>query len=798
MQPEEILESISGGFFALDTDFRFTYWNRAAEEGTGFSRANVLGKHVFEIFPNAETSELGDRYRTAMATKSFQSFETSYRDKNFEAWYNIRIYPNENGLSVFFQDITQQKQQERQRETLLEISHVINTSNQLDDLCSQVVHTIAARYDLPFHHVLMYIFRRQDEKIILVAPELPSIEWEKKLTARSISEQNSIACVDAVITGSAVVTSDVSRSSYYAVAPEMLVTSEPKTVLAIPLKVEGELVGVIEMLLNSDRAFAEREESFLSLIANELAVGISRRGLIDELRVKNVDLEIQRAQTQDAHETLKRFLAFFSHELRSPLNSIIGFSELIESEYPKLDETTVKSYISSINLSSRHLLHLINDILDLSRLEAGKLELHYMNIPIRKFVDALAMSLQPQMMEKKLTFEIHVADELDDIVADDMRLKQILLNLVSNAIKFSHSEGKIVINVQRADNTVEFSVQDFGVGIPAAELPRLFHPFQQTSAGAKKSEGTGLGLSITKKLVELHGGSILVLSDWDKGSTFIVRMPMMVNSLVDGDDVARRVSGVLPPSTTPQRVLIVEDKPHARQILQSYLSEAGYEIETAANGIEALEKAKQWKPDVITLDILLPVKDGWQVLRELKQHPLCKNIPVIIISMLDERNVGFGLGAVDYFVKPVQKDALLESLRKVTGARLKLRQSAKILVIDDDRSVTDLMQVILEAEGCTVLKATDGREGLRLAQEDRPDLIILDLVMPEISGFNVAYQLKHNPKTQSIPIIVMTSMEIDEETKEQLQGFVVSLMKKSGFTKKDLLQEISAIEGRRQ
>lgn len=798
MQPEEILESISGGFFALDTNFRFTYWNRAAEEGTGFSRGNVLGKHVFEIFPNAETSELGDRYRTAMATKSFQSFETSYHDKNFEAWYNIRIYPNENGLSVFFQDITRQKQQERQRETLLEISHVINTSNQLDDLCSQVVHTIAARYDLPFHHVLMYIFRRQDEKIILVAPDLPSIEWEKKLTARSISEQNSIACIEAVITGSAIVTSDVSRSSYYAVAPEMLVTSEPKTVLAIPLKVEGELVGVIEMLLNSDRAFAEREESFLSLIANELAVGISRRGLIDELRVKNVDLEIQRAQTQDAHETLKRFLAFFSHELRSPLNSIIGFSELIETEYPKLDETAVKSYISSINLSSRHLLHLINDILDLSRLEAGKLELHYMNIPIRKFIDGLGMSLQPQMVEKKLTFEIHVADELDDIVADDVRLKQILLNLVSNAIKFSHSGGKIVINVQRVDNMVEFSVQDFGVGIPATELPRLFHPFQQTSAGAKMSEGTGLGLSITKKLVELHGGSILVLSDWDKGSTFIVRMPMMVNSQADGDDVARRVSGVLPPSTTPQRVLIVEDKPHARQILQSYLSESGYEIEIAANGIEALEKAKQWKPDVITLDILLPVKDGWQVLRELKQHPLCKNIPVIIISMLDERNVGFGLGAVDYFVKPVQKDALLESLRKVTGTRLKLRQSAKILVIDDDRSVTDLMQVILEAEGCTVLKAMDGREGLRLAQEDRPDLIILDLVMPEISGFNVAYQLKHNPKTQSIPVIVMTSMEIDEETREQLQGFVVSLMKKSGFTKKDLLQEISAIEGKRQ
>ena len=796
MQPEEILESITGGFFALDKDFKFTYWNRAAEEGTGFERDQVLGKHVFEIFPNAETSELGDRYRAAMETKSFQSFETSYRDKNFEVWYSIRIYPNENGLSVFFHDITRQKQQERQRETLLEISHVINTSNQLDDLCAQVVHTIAARYDLPFHHVLMYIFRPQDERIILVAPELPSLEWEKKLTARSVSEHDPVACIDAVITGSPVITSDMSRSSYYAIAPELLLSTSAKTIMAIPLKVEGELVGVIEMLLNSDKAYAEREQSFLSLIANELAVGISRRGLIDELRVKNVDLEIQRAQTQDAHETLKKFLAFFSHELRSPLNSIIGFSELILTEMPRLDVATVASYTTSISQSGKHLLQLINDILDLSKLEAGKLELHYMSIPIRQFVEGLASSLRPQLEEKKLAFDITIADELDDIVADDIRLKQILLNLATNAIKFSHAEQKIVINIRRVENTVEFSVKDSGVGIRADELPRLFQPFQQTSAGSKKKEGTGLGLSITKKLVELHGGSIAAVSELGKGSTFIVRMPMMINSQGDRADVAAGIAGILTPSSVPQRVLIVEDKPHARQILQSYLSDAGYEIETAANGIEALEKAKQWKPDVITLDILLPIKDGWQVLRELKQHPLCKNIPVIIISMLDERNVGFGLGAVDYFVKPVQKDALLESLRKATST-LKFQQSAKILVIDDDRSVIDLVQVILEAEGCTVMKAMDGREGLRLAQEELPDLIILDLVMPEISGFNVAYQLKHNPKTQLIPVIVMTSMEIDDETREQLQGFVVGLFKKSGFTKKDLLQEISALDGRR-
>ncbi len=800
MQPEEILESISGGFFALDADYRFTYWNRAAEEGTGYHRDEVIGKHVFEIFPNAKDAELGRRYLEAMETKTFQSFETSYNDKKFEAWYNIRIYPNEKGLSVFFQDITAQKQQEQQRETLLEISHIINTSNQVDDLCAQVVHTIAARYDLPFHQVLMYSYRPQDEKLILIAPELPSLELEKALVSIPINELQTSALVDAVITNAAVITTDVSRSVYYHAAPELLTPAEPKIVGSFPLKVESELVGALEILFEKDKHFVDRQIPFLTLLANEIAVGISRRGLIDELRVKNVDLEIQRSQTMEAHDTLKRFLAFFSHELRSPLSSIIGFTELILGEFGKpqggeLDEATLRNYVENINTSGTHLLQLINDILDLSKMEAGKLELFYRNIPLRNFLDALRSSLQPQLEAKHLALELTVADDLDDIVADDVRLKQIMLNLISNAIKFSYAEGKIILAVRRVENNIEFSVQDFGIGIRPEDKEKLFQPFHQASAMIKR-EGTGLGLSITKKLVELHGGTIFVISEWQKGSTFFVRLPMMVHADDGTPDIMRTVASILPSSPKEQKVLIVEDKPHARTILQSYLSEAGYVIETAVNGVEALEKAKTWKPDIITLDILLPVKDGWQVLQELKQHPLCKDIPVIIISMLDERNVGFGLGAVDYFVKPVQKDELLASLKKFSLSPVRKNSSPRILVIDDDRSVTDLMQVILEAEGCTVLKAFNGREGLDVAQTQHPDLIILDLVMPEVSGFSVAYQLKHNPATNDIPIMIMTSMEIDEQTREQLEGFVVSLMKKSGFTKKDLLHEIAAIEGK--
>jgi PAS domain S-box-containing protein len=794
LNSQEILESISGGFFALDTDLRFTYLNTAAEEGTGLKREEVLGKHVFEIFPNAETAELGEKYLRAYHTQTYQTLVSQYKDGRHEKWFDIRIYPNENGLGVFFQDITEQKLQERQRELLLEISHTINTAGQLEDLCSEVVRAVASTYDLPQQNVLLYFHRPADEQLILLAPELALSDLQKNLYALSIAKDASFASIEAFTTGSKIVTTDLSRSVLYSFAPEKVITAAVTTLVSIPLRIEKEKLGVLEILIHHSRDLVEKELSFLSLLASEITVGISRRGLIDELRVKNVDLEIQRAQTMDAHEKLKRFLAFFSHELRSPLNSIIGFSELIAEEGNAIAPDALVQYNSAIKSSGTHLLHLINDILDLSKIEAGKMDLRFAPVGIRNLVEGVKQVVQPQLDSKQVVLEIVMDEELDDIIADGVRLKQVLLNLITNAIKFSHTKGKVILSAVRKQNDIEFSVQDFGIGIRKEEVQTLFQPFQQTESGSMKVEGTGLGLAISKKMAELHGGSLFVISEYGEGSTFIARIPMMVQVENEAEKVFKKIAETSTDSRQ-KRVLIVEDKPHARTILHTYLTESGYLVEIASNGVEALEKAKLWKPDVITLDILIPVKDGWQVLRELKEHPLCKEIPVIIISMVDERNVGFGLGAVEYFVKPVQKDELIAAVKKVEGRTA--QNSATILVIDDDKSVTDLVQIILEAEGCTVLKAHNGKDGLAMAEQHKPDLIILDLVMPEMSGFNVAYQLKHNSATYTIPVMIMTSMEIDDETREQLEGFVVSLMKKSGFTKRDLLNEISAIEGKK-
>ncbi|MFA6457695.1 MAG: response regulator, partial [Bacteroidota bacterium] len=766
LNSQDILESISGGFFALDKQFNITYWNKAAEEGTYWKREEVIGKNIFEIFPNLEKHDVGIKYKLALETNTFQTATNHTKDASLEKWYDFRIYPNENGLSVFLTDITERKIEERQRDMLLDISHAINTASQLEDLCAEVVRVVSRRYELPQQNVLLYFHRPADEQLILLAPEMPLTDLQKNLYALSIANNSNFASIEAFSTGSKIVTADLSRSVLYSFAPEKVITSEVTTLVSLPLRIEKEKLGVLEILLHNSRELVEKELSFLALLASEITVGISRRGLIDELRVKNVDLEIQRAQTVEAHDKLKRFLAFFSHELRSPLNSIIGFSELIAEEGTAITQDSLVQYNSAIKSSGEHLLHLINDILDLSKIEAGKMDLRFAPVGIRNLVDGVKQAVQPQVEAKKLSLSIVMDEELDDIIADGVRLKQILLNLVTNAIKFSHSEGKVILSALRKQNDIEFSVQDFGVGIRKEDISTLFQPFQQTDQGAKKIEGTGLGLSITKKLTELHGGSLFVLSEYGEGSTFVVRIPMMVQVENEAEKVFKKISDATD-GGRQKRVLIVEDKPHARTLLHTYLTESGYLVEIAVNGVEALEKAKLWKPDVITLDILIPVKDGWQVLRELKDHPLCREIPVIIISMVDERNVGFGLGAVEYFVKPVQKDELIAAVKKVEGRSA--QNSAKILVIDDDKSVTDLVQIILESEGCTVLKAHNGKDGLALAEKEKPDLIILDLVMPEMSGFNVAYQLKHNSSTFTIPVMIMTSMEIDDEKREQLE-----------------------------
>jgi len=801
---EDILESISGGFCALDNDYGITYWNKAAEEGTRLKSEEVLGKSFFEVFPNSRGTILADKCRLAMETKTYQSFESSYSDERFEAWFDIRIYPSETGLSLFFQDITEKKNEQRQKEMLIEISQAINSSVHLDELCLRAAEKISLLCSIPSKFVCIYLFDPRGNEIRLVAPALLDAEFPQDVVHQQVTPEATHLAAQAAFRREVILNDDLSQSTVGGLYREEMNDLRLKTLMVIPLAVQGEVQGVMEILTIKEKDFCAKDLEILTVVANDLAGGMSRKRLVDELRMKNLELEAQTQKTVEASDTLKKFLATFSHELRSPLNSIIGFSDILNKQYDGLSAETIQGFMNNINTSGRHLQQIINDILDLSKIEAGKLELHIASYPVSYFQESIERVLAAAIQEKSIHLEFALLPEIEELVVDQTRFKQILLNLVSNAIKFSDQGSTVTVRSERVGNDIVFSVEDHGVGIKPEEIPALFKPFRQARSGqAKNAEGIGLGLAITKKLVELHGGGIWVQSEWGKGTTVSFRLPMMVDAmseqmmqagmLLDAlkRDYALRESGEKP------LALIVEDSPQAGELLKMHIESAGYRVEIARNGADAVEMAKRLHPNVITLDLILPVKDGWQVLKELKRHPLCRNIPVIIVSIIDEKSLGFSLGAVDYFVKPVNKEDLIQAMNRVHLASRPNNQRPTVLVIDDDRAATDLVQVILENEGYKVLKAYQGKEGLDLATRERPDLIILDLIMPETSGFNVAYQLKQIPATRAIPIIILTSMDIDSDTQEQLGAYVTSLMSKSTFTKKDLLREIGNIESAR-
>jgi PAS domain S-box-containing protein len=800
-QYENILESISGGFFALNTDFCITYWNHAAEMGTGLAASDVLGKHVFEIFPNAEDAPLGDKYRLAMDTKTFQSLETAYNDDRFEKWYDVRIYPAANGLSVFFQDITDRKKDQRQKEMLVEISRAINSSRHLDELCIQAAEKIAQLFDIPGKFVSLYLFDPKGNEVRLVAPALYDIEFSQEIVHQRVGPGAYFLPAQVAYRKQTIVTDELGESTAADLYIAEIERRKLKTLIVMPLIVQDELQGVLEVMTIRDEAFVASELEILSVVASELATGMSRKRLIDELRLKNVQLENQTLKTQEASDTLKKFLATFSHELRSPLNSIIGFSDLLTTQFEVLSPDAVQEFMKNIHGSGKHLQQIINDILDLSKIEAGKMELHIASYPVHYFEESVRRVLSSQIKEKEIDLVFNLSQEFDEIVVDQTRFRQILINLVSNAIRFSNRASVVTVSSERIGNDLQFKVEDHGVGIRPEEIHDLFKPFRQASSGTEiDNHGIGLGLAITKKLVELHGGTIWIQSEYGRGTTIFFQIPLVIDATSEQLKHAEMLIDALHRENKQRDngekplALVIEDSVQAGELLRMHIESAGYRVEIARDGEEAIEKSKQLHPAVITLDLMLPVKDGWQVMRELKRHPLCKHIPIIIVSIIDEKNLGFSLGAADYFVKPVNKEELLATMDRVRLEPRANSQVPKVLVIDDDRAATDLIEVILESEGYSVIKAFSGKDGLELAASERPDVIILDLIMPEMSGVNVAYQLRQIAATRSIPIVILTSMDIDTETREQLGGYVSGLMSKSRFTKKDLLREIGGME----
>lgn len=505
--------------------------------------------------------------------------------------------------------------------------------------------------------------------------------------------------------------------------------------------------------------------------------------------------EIQGKRLQAASRAKSEFLANMSHELRTPLNAIIGFSEVLRDKlYGDLNDEQL-GFVMDINSSAHHLLQMINDILDLSKIESGKLELRYEEFELGKATETVLTTLKGLANKKHLTVETILHNPAERLVADQIKFKQIMYNLLSNAIKFTPEKGRITIRSRSFKNKKEFievSVSDTGIGIAPEDYPKIFVEFKQVDTSiSRKYEGTGLGLALTKRLVELHGGKIWFESKLGIGSTFYFTLPVSPFAKLKKEE--RKVTPRKVKVAKNKTVLVVEDDPQTSKLICTFLGNAGYQTIAAFDGEEALQKARQYKPFAITLDVMLPKKDGWEVLKELKEDKEVKDIPVLVISVIDNKDIGFGLGATDYLCKPVSRSEILSKLASY-GLRPIINNSrTKVLIIDDDPKSVELFSTFLSSEGYEVLKAYGGKEGIDKAFHYRPDLILLDLLMPEISGFDIIEKLRTSPETSAIPIIVITAKELTEADKEKLKCHVLLVVKKGTYSKDRFLRDIAVL-----
>jgi signal transduction histidine kinase/DNA-binding response OmpR family regulator len=557
--------------------------------------------------------------------------------------------------------------------------------------------------------------------------------------------------------------------------PELQRRGGYRTLLGVPMMSDDVPIGAIGIWRTAIDPFTEKEIEVVETFAAHGAVAIVQVELVGQLEEKNRQLEV-------ASRHKSEFLAQMSHELRTPLNAVIGFSEvLLERLFGELNEKQ-EEYLRDILGSGRHLLSLINDVLDVSRVEAGRMELEFRDLDVERVIEDALVLVREQAAKRGQTVALDVDADVPQARADERRIKQVVANLVGNAVKFTPEGGRIVVGARCVDDTVQVFVSDNGIGVAAGDQERIFEAFSQASAGPQpKPEGTGLGLTLSRQIVELHGGRLWLESRAGEGSTFTFSLPTRPGTTTPATAAPDRPG--VDAGAGGRTVLLVEDDEHSIELLSLYLQDSGFDVVVARSGEEGLALARRLRPQGIVLDILLPGLDGWEFLARSKVDPAIAEIPVIIVSMVDERGRGLALGAADYLVKPIARGDLLGALSRVTGA-----SQATVLTIDDDPLALELASAVLEPAGYMVLTARTGSNGVALARSAQPDVILLDLVMPEVDGFAVVEQLRADPRTSSIPIVVLTSKTLTTEDERRLRGRIASLAQKGELDRHALLE----------
>ncbi len=563
-----------------------------------------------------------------------------------------------------------------------------------------------------------------------------------------------------------------------------------RSVLAVPLLSENRILGVLTVWRQAVGLYPDEVVNLLQTFAGQSALAIQNARLFREIEAKSRELEV-------ASRHKSEFLANMSHELRTPLNAIIGYSEMLQEEAQDQHAEGFLPDLQRIHAAGKHLLELINAVLDLSKIEAGKMELYLESFEVAPLVRDVAAVLEPLAQKNANRVEVHCPPDVGAMRADLTKLRQALFNLLSNACKFTE-RGVVSVAVSRDaaqdGAAIVFAVGDTGIGMTSEQIGRLFQEFGQADASTtRRYGGTGLGLALSRRLCRMMGGDITVVSEAGRGSTFTIRLPAEVTDAKREPPAPAKSE---PASAGANTVLVVDDDGAVRDLMSRFLGKEGFRVVTASSGEEGLRRARELRPDVITLDVLMPGMDGWSVLAALKANAELADIPVVMLTMLDDRNLGYTLGAADYLTKPIDRERLVAVLGRY-------RQDLPVLVVDDDPDFRELARRMLEREGYAVIEADNGRAALDRLRESVPGVVLLDLMMPEMDGFDFVAAARENPAWRSVPIVVITAKDLSSEDHERLNGYVARVLQKGALSRETLLGEVrdlvaaSARHGRR-
>jgi GAF domain-containing protein/CheY-like chemotaxis protein len=571
------------------------------------------------------------------------------------------------------------------------------------------------------------------------------------------------------------VTDITAEGAYASRLRDTLLRAGVRSLLGVPLLREDEVIGGLVVTRREAGAFAPETIELLRTFAVQSALAIQNARLFREIGDKSRQLEVA-----DRHKS--EFLANMSHELRTPLNAIIGYSEMLQEDAADLGAEQFADDLRKINAAGKHLLELINAVLDLSKIEAGRMELYLETFDVAALVRDIVAVIQPLAVKNGNRLQVDCPDAIGTMRADLTKVRQALFNLLSNACKFTE-RGTVSLAVAREPaDWIAFSVTDTGIGLRPEQIARLFEAFSQADAATtRRYGGTGLGLALSRRLCRMMGGDVTVASEAGRGSTFTVRLPARVAET--SEPVAPATSAVETGPATAGTVLVIDDEIGVRDLMQRFLVKQGFRVVTAAGGEEALRRARELRPDAITLDVMMPGMDGWTVLSALKADPETADIPVIMLTIVDDRSLGYALGASDYLTKPIDRERLVAVLRKY-------RRECPVLVVDDDAGVRQLLRRMLEPDGYTVVEAENGRVALERARAAPPGVVLLDLMMPEMNGFEFVTEFRRDERWRAIPIVVITARDLSREERERLNGDVERILQKGAYGRDELLAEV--------